>query len=122
MYAVDSFKPKVKQIENRAIPKAPSPVIARISDPLTRRLFLFFSIMKNGTRGMVPQKYRKKAIVTGDTSRLRCFVAGKTVARMNITKLSKIGHSTPRVSCFNVYSGIPSAHCSEKDKKIKSHF
>ncbi len=32
--------------------------------------------------------------------------AGKTVARMNITKISKIGHSTPPVSCFDVYSGI----------------
>ena len=42
----------------------------------------------------------------GEMRLLRCLVAGKTVARMNITKISRTGHSTPRDSCFNVDSGI----------------
>jgi hypothetical protein len=46
--------------------------------------------------------------------------AGKTVARMNITKISKIGHTTLRASCFNVDPGIMKFEYSQFGKKIKS--
>jgi hypothetical protein len=38
---------------------------------------------------------------------------------MNITKISKTGHSTLRLSCFNVDSGIMSSEYSQIGKKIK---
>jgi hypothetical protein len=41
---------------------------------------------------------------------------------MNITKISKIGHSTLRTSRFNVDSGIMSLEYSQFGKKIKSVF
>jgi hypothetical protein len=38
---------------------------------------------------------------------------------MNITEISKTGHSTLRLFCFNVDSGIMSSEYSQIDKKIK---
>lgn len=58
-------------------------------------------------------------MVAGEIALLRCLVAGKTVARMNITKISKTGHSTLRLSCFNVDSGIMGSEYSQIGKKFK---